>query len=124
MLKIKLIVLCLLFSLPAFGAWKDEEIKVNYLLQEISKVEGVFIRNGTAYPPNKAVEHLRMKMKNALNSWFTPKKDKWTVKMFIDKIASKSSMSGDPYQIRLKNGKTTNAGVWLHRKLKLYSKQP
>jgi len=114
----KLVVLIfLLFPLPLFAGWEQEQVKINYLLSEINQVNGVFVRNGTEYPPDKAVAHLRMKLDNALDSWFSPSQDKWTVEMFINKIASKSSLSGKAYQIKLKNGQTTNAADWLYDKL-------
>ncbi len=57
-------------------------------------------------------------MENAMNSWFAPDKDQWTAEMFIEKIASKSSFSGKPYQIRFKSGGIVNTGKWLHEQLK------
>ncbi len=108
---------------PLWADWNEEQAKIDFLLDEIDTVEGVFIRNNTEYPPGKAVEHLKMKMEKAMQSWFAPDKDKWTAETFIEKIASKSSMSGKPYKIRFKTGETVNAGEWLHKRLENFNKK-
>jgi len=118
MSRIIQIVLILFCATPLWADWQAEENKINFLLSEVGQLEGVFIRNGTEHSPESAVAHLKMKLENAMNSWFAPKKDKWTAKMFIEKIASKSSLSGKPYQIRFKSGKIVNTGEWLHERLK------
>jgi len=103
---------------PLWADWNAEEEKINFLLTEIGQVDGMFIRNGSEYAPEEAVAHLKMKMENAMNSWFAPEKDEWTAEMFINKIASKSSFSGKLYQIRFKSGQIVNTGEWLHERLK------
>lgn len=113
-----LVLIVLLFAVPLWADWKAEEEKINFLLDEIGRVNGTFIRNGVEYVPAEAVAHLKMKMENAMSSWFAPDKEKWTAEMFIDKIASKSSISGKLYQIKFKSGQTVNAGDWLHERLK------
>ena len=111
-------ILMLIF-LPSvlYADWKVEKEKIEYLLDQVARVEGVFIRNGTEYTPEQAVEHLRMKLTNAMNGWFAPKKEKWTAEMFIEKIASKSSLSGKPYQIKFNDGKLVKVAEWLREKL-------
>jgi len=85
-------------------------------------VDGVFVRNGSEHQPNDAVAHLKMKMENAMNSWFAPNKENWTAEMFIKKLASKSSLSGKPYLIKYRNGKTVLSSKWLTEKLNSYHK--
>jgi hypothetical protein len=104
-----------------FAAFADvipEARKIESLLSNVEKLEAVFIRNGKEYPPKEAADHLRSKLKAAQNSIFAPSKDKWTAKLFIEKVASKSSSSGKPYQIKFADGKIVNAGEWLTQKLK------
>lgn len=108
----------LLLSNNAKASWQEEKKLVTQLLNEILKVDGVFIRNGKSYSPKEAVEHLRMKLKNAQNSWFAPSKEKWTAQMFIEKIASKSSLSDKAYRIRFKDGVIVDSSTWLKKKLK------
>ena len=88
-----------------------ESQKIESLIAFIAKQEGVFLRNGGEYTPGQAAEHLRMKWKkggSAIN----------TAEMFIEKLATTSSISGKPYQIRLKNGQTVNLAPLLRAELK------
>ncbi len=116
-----LVTLILIYAVPLWAGWNEEELKINFLLEQVGQVDGVFIRNGQEYAPLDAVVHLKMKMENAMNSWFAPKKDQWTAKMFIEKIASESSFSNKPYQIRFKSGQIVNTGEWLHKQLKNFN---
>lgn len=117
-MKITLIFLLLCSS--SFSAWEDEKSKIEFLIEQVKTSELTFIRNGDEHNAQKAYEHLKMKYKNALNSWFTPPKSKWTVELFIKEVASKSSWSGKPYKIKRKDGKTVLAEIWFKEKLKLY----
>ncbi len=100
--------------------WNLEEKKITYLLNKISSVDGKFIRNDKEHSPQDAVKHIKMKLTTAQNSWFAPKKTEWTAKMFIEKIASKSSFSGTPYKIKFRNGQIVTAQDWLKNQLKSY----
>jgi len=117
-----LIPILLLFVAPSWADWSAEKEKINFLIEGVGRVDGVFIRNGKEYSPEQAAGHLKMKMENAMNSWFSPDKDKWTAEMFIDKIATKSSISGDSYKIEFKGGNIVNASDWLREQLKIYEK--
>jgi hypothetical protein len=64
---------------------------------------------------------MKKKMGKAMNSWFAPDQNQWTVEMFIEKIASQSWFSGKPYQIRFKSGQIVNTGDWLHERLKEFN---
>lgn len=75
----------------------SEEQKITHLIQYIEKSNVIFIRNGSEYNAADAAKHLRMKREKA------GKKIK-TAKEFIDYLASKSSVSGEPYKIKFPNG--------------------
>ena len=122
-LKISFVVLFLWVMLPAEASLTHivnvlqqprkltETQKIESLIAFIAKQEGVFLRNGGEYTPGQAAEHLRMKWKKggtAIN----------TAEMFIEKLATTSSVSGKPYQIRLKNGQTVNLAPMLRAELK------
>jgi len=107
---------------PLWADWNEEEAKINFLIDEVGQLEGVFIRNGKEHCPEEAVKHLRMKMEKAMKSWFATDKDQWTAELFIEKIASKSSMSGKLYKIKFNTGEIVNAGEWLHKRLKNFDK--
>ena len=119
---ISILFLSLIVSTQA--GWNLEEKKINFLIQEIEKVEGTFVRNGDEHTPSEAAKHLRMKLKNALNSWFTPSKEKWTADLFIEKVASKSSLSGTTYKIKLDSGKVVTTSSWLKNKLLTFKNKP
>lgn len=112
-----LIVLIFLAAAPARADWDDEKARIEFLIHEVEQVQGSFIRNGREYPPAEAGAHLKMKLERAMGSWFAPDKDQWTAELFIEKIASKSSISGKPYQIKFNNGQTIDAGEWLRERL-------
>ena len=116
-IKLVFLFLSFLFANQTFADWSQEERKIAYLLSEIKRLDAVFVRNDSDHSPEEAVSHLRMKLKSAQNSWFAPAKEKWTAELFIEKIASKSSISGEPYLIKFKNGRTVAAGEWLKDRL-------
>ncbi len=88
-----------------------EEAKIEKLLKFIENADVVFIRNGTEYSAVDASKHLRMKREKAGNKI-------QTAKAFIDNIASKSSVSGEPYQMKFKNGSLINVRDILYYELK------
>lgn len=76
----------------------SEEQKINNLIAHIENMKDVkFIRNGSEYTPFKAARHLRMKREKVGN------KIKTAID-FIDKVATKSYLSGDEYMIKFKDG--------------------
>ena len=78
----------------------SETQKIESLIDSLSSLKGaVFIRNGSEYSADQAVHHLRMK-------WDHAGSKVKTAEDFIQYCASKSSFSGEKYQIRLANGKT------------------
>ena len=115
-------VIIIFFVLPIQAEWNEERAKIQYLLREVGKLEGAFIRNGKEHTPAQASSHLEMKLERAMNGWFAPDREKWTADMFIEKIASKSSLSGANYKVRLKDGRIVDAGNWLRKKLKQFKK--
>ncbi|HLP29960.1 MAG TPA: DUF5329 family protein, partial [Geothrix sp.] len=82
------------------------------LIQAVANLQGaVFLRNGTEHTPQQAADHLRLKWKNAGGRVKTAPD-------FIRHCASGSSMSGRPYEIRLKDGRTVLARDWFWTELK------
>lgn len=93
-----------------------EEQKIEKLILYIEKSEAIFIRNGEEFNAKDAAEHLRMKRKKA------GKKVK-TAKEFIDFVASKSYLSGEPYKMKFKTGAIINTRDMLYNELKKIEKQ-
>jgi len=78
-------------------------------------MEGVkFIRNGREYNARAASDHLRLKLK------FAGSKVK-TAEDFIEFCASKSSITGEPYLIRLADGTTVKSEIFFMNKLKAFA---
>ena len=100
------------------GVPEAEHQKIEALLQGVKSSNVTFIRNGNEYTAEEAHQHLRKKLKSAQNSWFAPPKEEWTAKLFIEKVASRSSLSGKPYRVRFKDGKVIEARVWLTEMLR------
>jgi predicted ThiF/HesA family dinucleotide-utilizing enzyme len=104
---------CLLLSVQLFGQHQvTEQQKIDHLITFIKELKGaVFIRNGNEHTPEEAADHLQMKREKA-GSRIKTAQD------FIDKIATKSSMSGDLYMIRFANGKMFPSQMVLSNELK------
>lgn len=98
-------------SLLATSAQASEEpaAKIEYLLSAIGNSECVFIRNGKEHDA-AAEDHLRMKYRRG-------KKSVKSVESFIDRNATKSSLSGDLYLIRCPGQDERSTAVWITEKL-------
>jgi hypothetical protein len=95
-------IIMLLFALgvSAQNNSYTEQQKINHLICFIGNMQdAIFIRNGDEYTAKAAAEHLQMKYKKA-------GKRIQTAEEFIKHIASRSSVSNEPYSIRLKSGRT------------------
>jgi len=91
---------------------QTEAQKIEALIRAVADLqEAVFIRNGTEHTPKEAADHLRMKWKNAGRRVKTAPE-------FIQYCATGSSLSGKPYEIRLKDGRTVLSRDWLWTELK------
>jgi hypothetical protein len=90
-----------------------ETQKIEALIKAIEALQGqaVFVRNGAEHDAKAAGEHLRLKWKNA-------GKRVRTAADFIRLCGTGSSMSGQPYQIRYKDGRTVTSGDFLWTELK------
>jgi hypothetical protein len=93
-----------------FSEGMTERDRIEALLDAVGSSEVVFIRNGKEYEGQEAAAHLRRKLDHADGRVRT-------AEQFIEHIASKSSMSGKPYQVRLPDGRTVDNAVWLKERL-------
>jgi hypothetical protein len=91
------------------------ENEINHLLGLIEQSGCEFFRNGTWYDAQRAQVHLRAKYDAlAANNQIKSADD------FIEKAASKSSMSGQPYQIRCGDGAVMSTNQWFNEALARY----
>ncbi len=105
-----LFVLILGFIKPQ-QAMQTEAEKIDKLIVYVQNLKGCsFIRNGSAYTPVEAADHLRLKLKKGA-------KKAATAQAFIDNLASYSSSSGEPYRIKYTDGKMYPIKPFLQREL-------
>jgi hypothetical protein len=88
-----------------------EEKQIEALITTIERMtDAAFIRNGRPYGAAAAAEFLRRK-------WRHQEADIRTAEDFIEKAASFSSTTGQPYLIRLSNGRETSCSTFLRTEL-------
>lgn len=113
-----LLLFCTLAS-SSFAQTKtplSETQKIEALFKAVEQLkEAKFYRNGELHDATAAAKHLRMK-------WEKAGSRVKTAIDFIEKIASKSSMSGEPYKIVYANGKTVLARQFFYEQLKSIGK--
>ena len=117
MKKLAFILIISLVSLTVFSSDKfgpSDEDKINFVLNKIETSKVVFLRNGSEHSASDAADHLRRKMNNAKKKfWFFGPERKITYKEFVEKIATKSSMSGKKYKVKLPNGRIISVEQWI-----------
>ena len=109
-LLIRFIATLAVLSLPQFaiGATMDEEIDA--LLNAVAISDCVFVRNGKEHDVDDAVSHLQMKRERGGRHFDTTEE-------FIERIASKSSWSGKPYEIHCGDDEPQWALDWFNARL-------
>lgn len=102
-----------------------EHQKIELLLEAVENSGATFIRNGEEHTSQKAREHLEYKYQRARKKFlFFGPPIKVTARQFIDKIASESSTSGNPYFIRPQGAaKAVPTREWLNKKLEAIEKK-
>ena len=89
-----------------------EARKIEHLIAAVAQLsDAKVIRNGTAYDAGKAAEHLRLKLREAGGRVATAED-------FIRLCASRSSVSGKPYEIEFADGRRVTSEAFLRAKLK------
>ncbi|WP_407901327.1 DUF5329 family protein [Providencia rustigianii] len=106
------IFLTVFVTTNALALSPEEKIRTEALLAELGKQQNLtFTRNGSGHSAADAESHLRLKLGK------TEKRLK-TTEQFIDNVASKSSITGEEYQVTDAQGKVTSANQYLHDLLK------
>jgi hypothetical protein len=108
-------------SWPVCGAERFEpkyQEEVQYLLNYLGTSNCQFYRNGEWYGPEKAKEHLNMKYKYLLKKSLIH-----TTEEFIALGGTKSSVSGEPYQVRCGLAQAVPSAQWLSSELTRYREQ-
>jgi hypothetical protein len=113
----RLLLTLVLGALAAAGAHAgmtpvSEAQRIQYLIRSVEQLSNAkFIRNGSAHDAPAAAEHLRLKLRRAQGRCDTADD-------FIRLCASKSTVSGQPYQIRFADGSLLTSEAFLRLKLK------
>ena len=124
MLRRRLVLTVLVCPLAAFAELSlgapsvQEQSRINRLIHHVEMQKGVrFIRNGAEYSCDEAARFLRSKM-DAMGSDVVSARD------FIERIASRSSMSGRSYYVKLADGRVISAAQYLSDELKQLDAHP
>lgn len=96
-------------AVPGAAGMPENEV-IERLLQSVAGLQdAVLKRNGSDHPPAESAEHLRRKWES---------EDEMTAEQFIDGIATKSSLSGRPYEIRYGDGRVEVLADFLRAELR------
>jgi hypothetical protein len=88
----------------------DTSSEIEHLLSAIGSSECTFIRNGQRYDASKAEAHLRMKYERG-------RRYATSAENFIERLASKSSMTRRVYMIECPGAEPEKTGEWLTKRL-------
>jgi hypothetical protein len=110
MLRFSLLLLASLFATGAHAAALAPAAKaeIDGLLSRLETSGCEFSRNGSWHSAADAKSHLLRKLKYLEDKGLVQ-----TAEQFIERGASSSSMTGEPYLVRCGNGAAVPSGTWL-----------
>ena len=88
------------------------QIEISFLLGYIEGSSCEFFRNGTWHDSQAAQAHLRTKYK-----YLMARNLVHTTEDFIDRAATESSLSGQPYLVKCNGSGTVTSSQWLREEL-------
>ena len=88
------------------------QMEINFLLGYIEGSSCEFFRNGTWHDSQAAQAHLRDKYK-----YLVARNLVHTTEDFIDRAATESSLSGQPYLVKCGGSGTVTSSQWLRKEL-------
>jgi hypothetical protein len=107
--------MALLLSVARAAPPTIAQTEINYLLGFVENSGCKFFRNGSWYDSKRAQTHLRYKYEMlAATDQINTAED------FIDKAATRSSLSGQPYQVRCSGDAAVTSNQWLRDVLARY----
>lgn len=112
-MKAALLLVFAAIILPCGALADDVPPEIDYLLTSVGASDCVFIRNGKRHDPADAEDHLRMKYRRG-------KRYAATTEDFIERLASRSSISKKLYTIDCPGEPLTPSGEWLSKRLDEY----
>ena len=105
MTRLLLLLVLIAGFIARVNAEADANTEIRALIQAVAESECEFNRNGSLYSAETAAEHLELKYSRG-------KRYADSAEAFIERLASTSSWSGEPYQM-ICDGETQPAGDWL-----------
>ncbi len=105
-----LLLATLFLALPVVATETVAEREIEYLIEAIGESDCDFIRNGKRHTAADAEGHIRMKYKRG-------RRYASTAELFIERLASKSSMSKKPYLMACGAEAPVESGDWLSARL-------
>lgn len=118
--KLRSLLLSLLFAGTCAQAAVDAKAQqeISQLLDFVEHSDCQFLRNGSEYPASEARAHLQKKL-----DYLEHKDLVSSAEDFIERAATKSSKSGQRYQVDCPAGKQ-DASAWLNDELKRLRQAP
>jgi hypothetical protein len=114
---IRVLVLMILLTGPIAAAFADTaaDTEIRALIQAVAESGCEFNRNGSVHSAEAAADHLELKYSRG-------KRYAHSAEACIERLASKSSWSGKPYQM-VCDGEEQPAGDWLTATLEEFRNQ-
>ena len=103
------LLILLLGSIATARADTHADAEIQALIQAVAESDCEFNRNGSLHSAETAAEHLELKYSRG-------KRYADSAEAFIERLATKSSWSGEPYEM-ICDGETQPAGDWLTMRL-------
>lgn len=111
-MRILLFLAACLLSFAAIAAESPVDAEIDALIARVGQAHGVvFVRNGSAHSAAEAAAHLQRK-RVAAGGRFA------SAEQFIDRIGTRSSLSGRAYRVRAADGTEVDSAPWLRRLLR------
>ncbi|HSR65382.1 MAG TPA: DUF5329 family protein [Xanthomonadaceae bacterium] len=99
-------------SCAAFAGESPVDREIDALIARVGQAQGVvFIRNGSTHGAAEAAAHLQRK-RIAAGGRFA------SAEQFIDRVGSRSSLTGRAYRVRMADGREEDSAAWLRQLLR------
>lgn len=97
--------------------WALESRRIDFLIASVANLNAKFVRGSREYDGPRAAEHLRQKLNYALKNYSSSQEPDFTAEDFIERVASRSHLTGSTYLIKFPNGEIITAHDWLYLQL-------
>ncbi|MEL6446546.1 MAG: DUF5329 domain-containing protein [Pseudomonadota bacterium] len=111
--KLAVLAAALLWSVVATAETPETAAEIEFLISAVGESGCTFVRNGKKHDAQAAEAHLRLKYRRG-------RKYATTAENFIERLASKSSMSRKAYQMDCPAAPAVASGDWLRARLAEY----